>query len=144
MQYLGTTPYAAWQVSMVVALLMAVTGFVWLKWMIGRSLTAGERYDVRDGDPQPKTGGLPHPATGLVPLVAVLGVAFVLHDHLKQSALIVALLAGVLTVLVVNRKYFINLRPSPARSGPDRDHTWRFVLARSRSSRRPSRPPWTR
>ena len=32
-----------------------------------------------------------------------------LHDSLKQSALIVALLAGVLTVLVVNRKYFINL-----------------------------------
>ena len=109
MQYLGTTPYAAWQVSLVVALLMAVTGFVWLKWMIGRSITAGERYDVREGDPQPKTGGLPHPATGLIPLAAVLGVAFALHDHLKQSALIVALLAGVLTVLVVNRNYFINL-----------------------------------
>jgi len=109
MQYLGTTPYAAWQVSLVVALVMAVSGFVWLKWMIGRSLTAGERYDVRDGDPQPKTGGLPHPATGLIPLAAVLGVAFALHDSLQQSALIVALLAGVLTVLVVNRKYFINL-----------------------------------
>ena len=53
MQYLGTTPYAAWQVSLVVA--------------------------------------------------------FALHDHLKQSALIVALPAGVLTVLVVNRNYFINL-----------------------------------
>ena len=109
MQYLGTTPYAAWQVSLVVAMLMAVTGFAWLKWMIGRSIAAGERYDVRDGDPQPKTGGLPHPATGLIPLAAVLGVAFALHDSLKQSALIVALLAGVLTVLVVNRKYFINL-----------------------------------
>ena len=113
MQYLGTTPYAAWQVSLGVALLMAVTGFVWLKWMIGRSITAGERYDVRDGDPQPKTGGLPHPVTGLIPLAAVLGVAFVLHDSLKQSALIVALLAGVLTVLLVNRKYFINLPPLP-------------------------------
>ena len=109
MQYLGTTPYAAWQVSLVVAVVMAVTGFVWLKWMIGRSITAGEGYDVRDGDPQPKTGGLPHPATGLIPLAAVLGVAFALHDHLGQSALIVALLAGVLTVLVVNRNYFINL-----------------------------------
>jgi len=32
MQYLGTTPYAAWQVSLVVALVMAVTGFVWLTW----------------------------------------------------------------------------------------------------------------
>ena len=109
MQYLGTTPYAAWQVSLVVAVVMAVTGFAWLRWMIGHAIVAGERYDVRDGDPQPKTGGLPHPATGLVPLAAVLGVAFALHDHLKQSALIVALLAGVLTVLVVNRNYFINL-----------------------------------
>jgi H+/gluconate symporter-like permease len=109
MQYLGTTPYAAWQVSLVVAVLMATMGFVWLRWMIGRAIVAGERYDLRDGDPQPKTGGLPHPATGLIPLAAVLGVAFALHDHLKQSALIVALLAGVLTVLVVNRNYFINL-----------------------------------
>jgi len=109
MQYLGTTPYAAWQVSLVVAALMATVGFTWLRWMIGRAIVAGERYDARAGDPQPKAGGLPHPATGLIPLAAVLGVAFVLHDSLKQSALIVALLAGVLTVLVVNRKYFINL-----------------------------------
>ncbi len=109
MQYLGTTPYAAWQVSLVVAVLMATVGFTWLRWMIGRAIVAGERYDARAGDPQPKAGGLPHPATGLIPLAAVLGVAFVLHDSLKQSALIVALLAGVLTVLVVNRKYFINL-----------------------------------
>lgn len=109
MQYLGTTPYAAWQVSLVVAVVMAVTGFVWLRWMIGRALGAGERYDVRDGDPQPKTGGLPHPASGLLPLAAVLGVAFALHGRLGQSALIVALLAGVLTVLFVNRRYFLNL-----------------------------------
>jgi H+/gluconate symporter-like permease len=109
MQYLGTTPYAAWQVSLVVAVIMALTGFAWLKWMIGRAVVAGERYDVRDGDPLPKTGGLPHPASGLIPLAAVLGVAFALHDTLQQSALIVALLAGVLTVLVVNRRYFINL-----------------------------------
>ena len=109
MQYLGTTPYAAWQVSLIVAALMATLGFAWLRWMIGRAIVAGEVHDTRDGDPQPKSGGLPHPATGLIPLAAVLGVAFVLHDSLKQSALIVALLAGVLTVLVVNRKYFINL-----------------------------------
>jgi H+/gluconate symporter-like permease len=108
-QYLGTTPYAAWRVSAVVAVFMAAFGFVWLRWMIGRALASGEMFDARDGDPLPKTGGLPHPASGLLPLVAVLGVAFALHDQLKQSALIIALLAGVLTVLVVNRKYFINL-----------------------------------
>ena len=39
----------------------------------------------------------------------MLGVAFALHDWLKQSALILALPAGVLTVLVVNRNYFVNL-----------------------------------
>lgn len=109
MQYLGTTPYAAWQVSAVVAVVMATAGFVWLRWMIGRAIAQGEAYDVRDGDPQPKTGGLPHPATGLIPLAAVLGVAFALHERLGQSALIVALLSGVLTVLVVNRRYFLNL-----------------------------------
>lgn len=109
MQYLGTTPYAAWQVSAIVAALMATFGFVWLRWMVGRAVAGGESYDVRDGDPQAKTGGLPHPASGLIPLGAVLGVAFALHDRLGQSALIVALLAGVLTVLVVNRKYFLNL-----------------------------------
>jgi H+/gluconate symporter-like permease len=109
MEHLGTTPYAAWQVSLVVAVSMAVFGFAWLKWMVRRAVAAGETYDVRDGDPQAKTGGLPHPASGLLPLGAVLGVAFVLHDTLKQSALIVALLSGVLVVLVVNRKYFVNL-----------------------------------
>ncbi len=109
MEHLGTTPYAAWQVSLVVAIGMAAFGFVWLKWMVRRAVAAGEIYDVRDGDPQAKTGGLPHPASGLLPLGAVLGVAFVLHDTLKQSALIVALLSGVLVVLVVNRKYFVNL-----------------------------------
>lgn len=109
MEHLGTTPYAAWQVSLVVAIGMATFGFVWLKWMVRRAVAAGEAYDVRDGDPQAKTGGLPHPASGLLPLGAVLGVAFVLHDTLKQSALIVALLSGVLVVLVVNRKYFVNL-----------------------------------
>jgi H+/gluconate symporter-like permease len=106
MQYLGTTPYAAWQVSLVVAMLMAVTGFVWLKWMIGRPSSLVSMHARRRSAAEV---GRAHPVTGLIPLAAVLGVAFVLHDSLKQSALIVALLAGVLTVLVVNRKYFINL-----------------------------------
>jgi H+/gluconate symporter-like permease len=109
MQYLGTTPYAAWQVSAVVAVLMATFGFAWLRWMIGRAVATGEHFDAREGDPRAKTGGLPHPASGLIPLAAVLGVAFALHERLGQSALIVALLAGVLTVLVVNRRYFLNL-----------------------------------
>jgi H+/gluconate symporter-like permease len=109
MQFLGTTPYAAWQVSAVVAATMAVAGFVWLQWMVRRSVAAGEHYDPRDGDPQPKSGGLPHPASGLVPLAVVLGVVYALHATLRESALIVALLAGVLTVLVVNRQYFVNL-----------------------------------
>lgn len=109
MEYLGTTPYAAWKVSLVVAIAMAVLGFTWLNWLVRRAIAAGETYDVREGDPRPKVGGLPHAATGLLPLGAVLAVAFALHDTLKQSALIVALLAGVLVVLAVNRKHFVNL-----------------------------------
>ncbi len=109
-EFLGTTPYAAWQVSLVVACFMAVSGFVWLQWMVRRAVAGGEDFERRDDDPAPKSGGLPHPATGLVPLATVLGVAYWLHDSLKQSALLVALLAGVLVVLVVNRRYFVNLR----------------------------------
>jgi H+/gluconate symporter-like permease len=109
MRYLGTTPYAAWEVSAIVAAFMATSGFFWLRWMVARAVAAGETYDLRDSDPQPKTGGLPHPTTGLVPLVVVLGVAFMLHDRLKESALIVALLAGVATALAINRRYFVNL-----------------------------------
>jgi H+/gluconate symporter-like permease len=108
-EFLGTTPYAAWQVSLVVALFMAVTGYLWLRRMISRAVAAGERFELRADDPQPKTGGLPRPVTGLLPLAAVLAVAWLLHDALRQSALLVALLAGVAVVLVVNRRYFVRL-----------------------------------
>jgi H+/gluconate symporter-like permease len=109
-EFLGTTPYAAWQVSLLVAVAMAVGGYLWLRGMLRGATARGETFDVRDSDPMAKTGGLPHPATGLVPLAAVLVVAFIFHDRFKQSALILALLAGVLAVLLVNRRYFVNLR----------------------------------
>jgi H+/gluconate symporter-like permease len=41
MEHLGTTPYAAWQVSLAVAVSMAVFSFAWLNWMVRRAVAAG-------------------------------------------------------------------------------------------------------
>jgi H+/gluconate symporter-like permease len=49
---------------------------------------------------------LPNPLMGLVPLLVVLIISFIFHDSLKQSALIIALLGGVITTYLLNRKYF--------------------------------------
>ncbi|MCB1605827.1 MAG: GntP family permease [Xanthomonadales bacterium] len=95
-QFLGTTHLAAWQVSLVVAILMAVGGYLWLAWMLRRAKAAGEGFQSRVDDPQPRTSDLPHPILAALPLVAVLGISFWLHDSLKTSALIVALLSGCL------------------------------------------------
>lgn len=45
---------------------------------------------------------------GIVPLVVVLIISFIFHDSLKQSALIIALLGGVIATYILNRKYFKN------------------------------------
>lgn len=108
-EFLGTTPYAAWEVSLIVAVFMAVFGFWWLKRMIAKAMSAGERFEERPNDPAPNEARLPHPASGVLPLVAVLLVAFLFHGRLQQSALILALLAGILTTLAINRRYFQNL-----------------------------------
>jgi H+/gluconate symporter-like permease len=107
-QYLGTTPYAAWEASLVVAVFMAVFGYWWLKRLIGRAKAAGEHFEARDGDPQARTEHLPHPALGAIPLLVVLGVSFVLHDRLETSALIAALLAGSATAWLINLKWLRN------------------------------------
>ncbi len=96
MQYLGTTPMAAWQASLIVALAMAVSGHFWLSWMLKRAVAAGERFEGRDQDPVPREAGLPHPLLAAVPLVAVLVVSNWLQQDLGKSALILAMLAGCL------------------------------------------------
>jgi len=106
--YLGTTPYAAWEASAVVAVFMAVFGYWWLKRLITRAKDRGERFQARDGDPTAVREDLPHPALAMIPLVVVLTVSFLWHDSLKTSALILALLAGSLTAWLVNLKWLRN------------------------------------
>lgn len=107
--YLKTSPYAGWEVSILVAIFMAVFGYWWLKRMIGKAVKKGERFEARSTDPVVEDRQLPNPLMGLIPLVVVLGISFIFHDSLKTSALIIALLGGVLTTYLLNRKYFSNL-----------------------------------
>ena len=51
MEYLGTTPYAGWEVSAIVAVFMMIFGYWWLKRMISKAVAKGERFVSRDTDP---------------------------------------------------------------------------------------------
>jgi H+/gluconate symporter-like permease len=104
-RFLGTTPYAAWQVSLVVAVAMAGGGYLWLQWMANRALAAGERFEARSDDPGVEQRERPAMWRGLLPLLAVLAVSFLLHDRLAESALIVALGAGVLAAIGLNWRF---------------------------------------
>lgn len=116
MQYLGTTAYAGWQVSLVVALLMAVLGHVWLQWMVKRAVARGERFEGRESDDDAAGHErLPNPLLCLLPLAAVLGVfmafqypqrlgalsALMPGESLDKWALVVALGAGTLIALLI-------------------------------------------
>ncbi|AYA77435.1 GntP family permease [Bacillus sp. Y1] len=106
--YLNTSPYAGWEVSLIVAVFMMIFGYWWLKRMISKAVEKGERFVERDGDPVNEERELPNPLMGILPLVVVLAISFIFHDSLKQSALIIALLGGVITTYALNRKYFKN------------------------------------
>lgn len=108
-KYLGTSPWAGWQVSLAVAVVMALLGSLWLRWMVRRALVAGERFEARADDPEIDSRPLPHPATGLLPLVTVLGLSFAFHEALMESALIIALSGGILVSLLIHRRYFAGL-----------------------------------
>ncbi|WMN58723.1 GntP family permease [Pseudoalteromonas xiamenensis] len=105
-KYLGTSPYAAWEVSLVVAIFMALSGYWWLMRMINKAKANGERFDTRPDDPAIALRDYPHPITGVIPLIVVLLLSFTLHEALQQSALIVALLGGVLSIVIINFKRF--------------------------------------
>ncbi|MBB6448609.1 H+/gluconate symporter-like permease [Geomicrobium halophilum] len=107
--HLGTSPYAAWEVSLIVAIFMMITGYMWLKWMINRAVNQGEQFDEREGDPEETDRELPNPLLSGLPLLAVLGMAFIFHDTLGTSALIIALSSGVFTAWLVNRRYLENV-----------------------------------
>ncbi|MDN4501308.1 SLC13 family permease [Alteromonadaceae bacterium BrNp21-10] len=108
-KYLGTSPFAAWEVSLVVAIFMASFGYWWLQRMIGKAVAMGEQFDHRAEDPAIPERDYPHPLTGLVPLLIVLVLSFTLHEQLQQLALIVALGGGVLSLMIINFKHFHNL-----------------------------------
>lgn len=109
-KYLGTSPFAAWEVSLVVAIFMAAFGFWWMRKMINKALANGERFDHRENDPLVKQRATPHPLTGIIPLLVVLTLSFTLHDTLQQLALIVALGGGVVTLAIINYKYFNDMQ----------------------------------
>ncbi len=112
MEYLGTTQFAGWRVSIFVALFMALTGIWWFEKMMKRAVAAGECYDDRDGDPDHKSyDNLPNPLLGLIPLVSVLGTSFYFSVILNygKSSLIVALLVGLLLAIIIYWKEFNNL-----------------------------------
>ncbi|KFZ28448.1 citrate transporter [Pseudidiomarina atlantica] len=108
-QYLGTSPYAAWEVSLVVAVLMFIIGYWWLTKMIKKAVDRGEKFDNRAGDPQLVERDLPSPFSGLIPLLVVLTLSFLFHQELKQNALIIALSGGVIAIAIINFRHFQNM-----------------------------------
>jgi H+/gluconate symporter-like permease len=111
-KYLHTTPYAAWEVSAVVAVAMALLGCWWLQRMLRGAVARGERFQPRAADPVVVERALPAPALALLPLLAVLATTFALHQSLKESALIIALLAGCLLALALQWRQFRGGRQS--------------------------------
>jgi H+/gluconate symporter-like permease len=109
-KYLGTSPFAAWEVSLVVAIFMASFGFWWMRKMINKAVANGEHFEARDHDPEIPERDYPHPITGVIPLLVVLILSFLLHETLQQLALIVALGGGVLCLMTINYKYFHNMQ----------------------------------
>ena len=107
-EFLNTSPYAGWEVSAIVAVFMMIFGYWWLKRMITKAVAKGEKFVSREKDPMVEKRELPHPMMGLIPLLVVLVISYVFHDSLKQSALIIALLGGVVSAYLLNRKYFEN------------------------------------
>lgn len=104
--YLGTSPFAAWEVSLVVAIFMAVFGYWWLKKMVTNAVNNGETFVSKAIDPVIKERDYPHPATGFIPLFVVLVISFFLHDEYGKYALIAALGGGVISIMIVNYRYF--------------------------------------
>jgi len=108
-QYLGTDAYAGWEVSIIVALFMAIFGYWWLKRIIQKAVNKGERFIDRETDPTFDTNrNLPNPFLAMIPLLVVLIISYIFHDTLAQSALIIALLGGVVATYIVGRKYSKN------------------------------------
>lgn len=106
-EFLGTSPYAGWQVSIIAALFMMMFGYWWLKRMISKAMAKGESFVARTTDPSvEERTELPNPFLSMVPLFVVLGISFIFHKSLGTSALIIALSGGIAATYFLNRKYF--------------------------------------
>ncbi|AND42317.1 GntP family permease [Cytobacillus oceanisediminis] len=108
-EFLGTSPYAAWEVSFIVAVFMMAFGYWWLKKMINKAIRNGEKFEARETDSALIRENLPSPMLSMIPLLVVLVISFIFHDSLAQSALIIALLSGCFATYFLNRKYFTNV-----------------------------------
>jgi H+/gluconate symporter-like permease len=104
-KYLNTTPWAAWQASLVAAIVMALLGQWWLNWMLKRAKARGEKFEARPGDQVTQRESLPSPWLSLLPLTVVLGLSFALHEKLHTAALVVALFAGAVTAALVGWRH---------------------------------------
>ena len=106
-EFLKTTPYAGWEVSIFVAIFMMIFGYWWLKKMINKAMANGEHFVARSTDETQETRkDLPNPLLSMLPLLVVLIISFIFHDILGTSALIIALSGGILATYIINRKYF--------------------------------------
>lgn len=119
MEFLGTTAYAGWEVSLVVAVFMAVSGHFWLNSMVKRAVARGEHFVGRESDDtNTDYSALPAPILCLLPLVAVLGVFLIFQypqnmgpfsallpaSSLDKWALVAALGSGAVVALIVGFK----------------------------------------
>lgn len=108
-KYLGTTPFAAWEVSLIVAIFMAVSGMFLLLYMVRKADDNSEGYGREDSSASILSAedvkNLPHPVTGFLPLIVVLGAAYLTHEELKEDALVVALLSGCFIIGITNFRY---------------------------------------
>lgn len=102
--YLNSSPWAAWEASLIVAIGMGVGGQLWLNRMLRKARERGERFEAREGDPQSRERDLPSPYVALIPLLAVLVLSFLFHHELGTSALIIALLVGALLTALLGYK----------------------------------------
>lgn len=93
-KFLKTSPWAAWEASLIAAIVMALLGQWWLNRMLARAKARGEKFEPREDDPAQRRAHLPSPLVSLVPLALVLALSFALHETLHTGALIAALFAG--------------------------------------------------
>ena len=105
-EFLGTTAMAGWRVSAVVAVLLAITGYIWLQRMVGRAVANGETFEGALGEHVERDEGpLPHPILSLVPLIIVLAAFNLTDDMLGKYALVLALGLGTLAALAIGWRH---------------------------------------